>query len=216
MNGHPIDDFDDFNRPLGAASGASRFPTVKFQEVNDQFVGMVIDYDDAAPLYLYGTGDRKVTPNGKPQTKDVLTLLVMVGTTCPVTDPGGGEGAALADPVGVVAKVHIQGHNRWTSDKRPDSQLPAWRNAMDANGSFRRGCVVKGKFEATTRVGANGAKLSQDKKIIGFAIREAKADEADLIERCRQEYGRIKAAKADEPVTVPQRSGSVVDDSDAF
>lgn len=211
-----INDFEDFDRPLGSATSASRFPTVKFSEVGDRFVGMVIDYDDAAPLYIYGTQDRKLTPNGKPQTKDVLTVLVMAGTTCPVTDPDGEDGATLANPVGVVAKVHIQGHNRWTPDKRPDGHLPAWRNALDANGSFRRGCVVMGKFEATSRVGANGAKLSQDKKIVGFAIRDAKADEAHLVEQARQEYTRIKAAKADEPAAVPVRAAVVVDDSEAF
>lgn len=210
-----IDDFDDFDRPLGSEGRASRFPTVKFNEVGNTFVGMVIDYDDAAPLFVYGTQDRKLTPNGKPQTKDVLTVLIMAGTTCPVTDPEDPEDV-LADPVGVVAKVHIQGHNRWTPDKRPDGMLPAWRNALEAHGSFRRGCVVKGKFEATSRVGANGAKLSQDKKLIGFAIRDAKADELALIERARQEYARLKAAKSDEPVTVPVRTAAVVDDSDAF
>lgn len=210
-----IDDFDDFDRPLGSATGASRFPTVKFSEVGNTVVGMVIDYDDSAPLFIYGTQDRKLTPSGKPQTKDVLTLFVMSGTTCPVTDPDDPEDV-LADPVGVVAKVHIQGHNRWTPDKRPDGMLPAWRNALEAHGSFRRGCVVKGKFEATSRVGANGAKLSQDKKLIGFAIRDAKADESALIERARQEYARIKAAKTDEPVAVPVRAAAVVDDSDAF
>lgn len=211
-----IQDFDDFDSPLRSEGGGSRFATVKFNEVGDRFVGMVIDYDDKAPLYVYGTTERKLTPQGKEQTKDVLTVLLMAGTTCPVTDPNGEDGATLDDPVGVVAKVHIQGHNRWTPDERPNGQSPAWRNALAAFGEFRRGCVVKGEFCATSRVGANGAKLSQDKKIIGFAVRAHKADEAALIEQCRTEYARLKAAKADEQVPVPVRATPVYDDSDAF
>lgn len=209
-----INDFDDFDRPLGSENRASRFPTIKFGEVGDRFVGMIVDYDDAAPLYVYGTQDRKLTPSGKPQTKDVLTVLVMAGTTCPVTDPDGEDGETLADPVGIVAKVHVQGHNRWTPDKRPDGQLPAWRNALEAHGSFRRGCVVHGRFEATSRVGANGAKLSQDKKIIGFEIRDALPKDAAIVEQARAEYARLKAAKDDEPVMVPARAA--VPEDDAF
>lgn len=211
-----IQDFDDFNAPLRSEVGGSRFPTVKFNEVGDTFVGMVIDYDDKAPLYVYGTTERKLTPQGKEQTKDVLTVLLMPGTTAPVTDPDGEDGATLADPVGVVAKVHIQGHNRWTPDERPAGQSPAWRNALAAHGEFRRGCVVKGEFCATSRVGANGAKLSQDKKIVGFKVRANKPEEAALIEQCRTEYARIKAQKADEPVPVPVRAAPIHDDSDAF
>jgi len=213
-----IQDFDDFDQPLRSEGGGSRFPTVKFTEVGDRFVGMIVDYDDKAPLYVYGTQERKITPSGKEQTKDVLTVLIMSGTTCGVTDPDGEDGAVLADPVGVVAKVHIQGHNRWTPDARPAGQLPAWRNALDEHGQFRRGDVVKGEFCATSRVGANGAKLSQDKKIIGFALRAAKPEEASLIERARAAYAEIKAAKAEvpAPVAVPVRAARVVDDSDAF
>lgn len=210
-----IRDFDDFDQPLRSEGGGSRFSTVKFNEVGDRFVGMVVDYDDKAPLYVYGTQERKLTPGGKEQTKDVLTVLVMAGTTAPVTDPDGPDGAVLADPVGIVAKVHIQGHNRWTPDRRPDGQLPAWRNALEAHGDFRRGCVVKGEFVATSRVGANGAKLSQDKKIVGFAVRGPKPDEAALIEQARAAYGRLKAEPDDQPVPVPVRA-TPIDDSDAF
>ena len=212
-----FDDFDDFDQPL--REGGSRFPTVKFTEVGDRFVGMVVDYDDKAPLYVYGTQERKVTPNGKEQTKDVLTVLVMAGTTAPVTDPDGEDGEHMADPVGTVAKVHIQGHNRWTPDARPTGK-PAWRNALDEYPQFRRGCAVLGEFESTTRVGSGGAKLSQDKKLIGFAVRAAKPEEAPLIEQARAAYHDIKAAKAaatEQPATPSYvRSGGNVPVDHAF
>lgn len=216
-----FDDFDDFDQPLRGEGGGGRFPTVKFNEVGDRFVGMVIDYDDKAPLYVYGTQERKVTPQGKEQTKDVLTVLLMKGTTAPVTDPAGEDGALLDDAEGVVARVHIQGHNRWTPDRRPEGQKPAWRNALDEYAEFRRGCVVMGQFEATSRVGANGAKLSQDKKIVGFAVRAAKADEQALIDRCKKEYRDIKAAKAaatEQPSGTPAyvRTAAPVPADDAF
>lgn len=215
-----INDFshdDEFDQPL-RGTGASRFPTVKFNEVGDRFVGMVIDYDDKAPLYVYGTQQRKLTPSGKEATKDVLTVLIMAGTTAPVSDPDGGENAVLADPVGVVARVHIQGHNRWTPDERPAGQHPAWRNAIDASGEFRRGCVVRGEFQATSRIGSGGARLSQDKKIVGWQIRASKPEEAELTRRCREEFGRLRSAAAETaPVTVPSsRPAPIVDDSDAF
>lgn len=190
-----LNDFDDFDSPL-QSGGGTRYASPKFNEVGDRFVGMVIDYDDKAPLFVYGTQQRAVTDAGKEKTKDIVTVLLMDGTTCAVSDPQGGEGATLDNPVGVVAKVHIQGHNRWTPDARPVGQRLAWRNALDEFGDFRRGCVVMGQFEATSRVGSNGAKLSQDKKIIGFAVRAAKPEEAPLVERCKQEYRALKEASA--------------------
>lgn len=213
-----IQDFDDFDQPLRQAG--SKFPTVKFENVGDRFVGMVIDYDDKAPLFVYGTQERAKTDDGREKTKDVLTVLLMGGTTAPVSDPSGGDGATLAATEGVVAKVHIQGHNRWTPEPRPSGQRPAWRNAIDAYGDFRRGCVVMGEFEATSRTGSNGAKLSQDKKIIGFAIRAAKPEEASLVAKAREEYRAIKAGQAaatEQPRTPDYvRTGGPVPASDEF
>lgn len=213
-----IQDFDDFDQPLRQAG--SKFPTVKFENVGDRFVGMVIDYDDKAPLFVYGTQERAKTDDGREKTKDVLTVLLMGGTTAPVSDPSGGDGATLAATEGVVAKVHIQGHNRWTPEPRPSGQRPAWRNAIDAYGDFRRGCVVMGEFEATSRTGSNGAKLSQDKKIIGFAIRAAKPEEASLVAKAREEYRAIKAGQAaatEQPKTPDYvRTGGPVPASDEF
>lgn len=213
-----FDDFDDFDSPLGS-TGGRRFPTVKFDQPGDRFVGVVVDYDDAAPLFVYGTQERKVTPNGKEQTKDVLTVLLMKGTTAHVTDPDGTDAAPYISPEnieGTVAKVHIQGHNRWTPDQRPDGMRPAWRNAIEAaGGAFRRGAVVLGQFEATTRIGHGGAKLSQDKKLIGFAIRAAKPEEeAHLQQLAREAYRELK--RSPEPAYVPAAARPADDLDDAF
>ncbi len=217
----PVQDFDDFDAPL---NGGAKRPIVKFVNPGDKFVGVLVDIDDKYPDFEYGSNGKRRTrtlPDGivKELTQDLLTVLLMPSTTAPVADLD--SDGYLTNVDGVVARVYVKGHNRWTPKPRPETTYPAWRNATDAAGNdYRRGCVVMGVFEATTDVGSDGRKLTQDKKLIGFAVRAAKPEEAPLVARARDEYRAIKAGRAaatEQPRTPDYvRTGAPVPAADEF
>lgn len=177
-----------------------RSASVLLNEEGDQWVGMLIDYDPKAILYVYGSStEQDLTPDGKGKTQDLLTVLLMPKTTCRVRmprDEGQDERDEVdgEDAVGTVARVYIQGHNRWT-EGRADS----FREAKRKHGTFQVGDVIRGRLTEKTKTGVGGVRLSQDKKIISFEMRRAKAEEASLVQRCVDEHQRLKAVPLETP-----------------
>ena len=72
--------------PLNLPSGESRTEPLVLAAVG-QYIDFALIGVDKAPAYVYGTQERAVTKDGKPKTKDVLTLMVLPRTDCVVTLP---------------------------------------------------------------------------------------------------------------------------------
>lgn len=176
-----------------------RFPTVKPNQAGDRVVGLMVDYDDKAPVYKYGITPpvQDVNAKGDPKTKDVLTLLVKDGN-CQISLPRNpGEDSNETAPVapGDVVRSHIQGHNRYDPDR-----ATSWRMAKDKLGrGLRVGDVVTIWFISTTRTGHGGVTLSQDKKIIGFEVRPPTDAEDGLVEQARTARRNLKAGSPPPP-----------------
>lgn len=170
------------------SGGGFPFPTVRLQDKGQVFIGMMVAYDPEWPLYEFGTQERK-TYDGKPLTQDLLFLMLMQGSDCDVALPkqAGEDRAEIvkAEP-GMVVRVYIQGHNRYTQG-RGDS----FRVAKEKHGRMFVGDVIAGKFTESTYEGIGGRRLTQAKKLVSFAMRRAKDEELPLVEKCRQERGPI-------------------------
>lgn len=179
-----------------AAGTGPRFPTLRLREKGRQFVGMLIDYNPKEPVYIYGTSEID-TWEGKPKTQDLLTLLVLEGTDCTVSLP---RASRDDDPEevdatpGMVVRYYIKGHNRWD----PARDTTFW-NVKKKHGRLQLGDVVRGRLDDLTKIGAGGRRLREDKKVIGFALRKPRPEETPLLERCFEEYQKLKAIDLDEP-----------------
>lgn len=186
----------DQDEVLDSNANGPRFPTVKLRDKGQKWVGLLIDADDQAPLYEYGITppQRALSPEGKPKTKDVLTLLLVEGTDCVVVmprEPGEAESREEQATPGMIVRAHIQGHNRWTKDRES-----SFINAKRKYGNLHTCAVVTGTFESTTKIGFNGIALSQEKKILGFSVRKPNTAEEKYVERCRAERVALKEAMA--------------------
>lgn len=188
----------DINLEPEATGTGPRFPTVKLRTEGQQFVGMLIDYDPKAPVYVYGTTEIDEW-EGKPKTQDLLTMLLLERSNCSVILPRESKQDPSeevdAEP-GMVVRFYIKGHNRW--DPNRDS---AFRNVKEKHGRFQLGDVIRGRLDKLTKIGSGGRALSQDKHIVGFEMRKARPDEGAHIERCFEEYQKLKAVEL-EPATV--------------
>jgi hypothetical protein len=187
---------------LESGSRGPRFPTAKIGQRGDRLVGLMVDYDDKAPVYKYGVTppEREINKKtGEPRTKDVLTLLVK-GGDFPVNLPREqGERVNRKAPgqPGQIVRVHIQGHNRYDSQR-----ATSWRMAKDKLGrGLKVGDVVTVWFIEATRQGYGGVDLSQDKLVVGFEVAPATEVDARLVEAARLARGDIKAGRT--PSTTP-------------
>lgn len=218
-----FDDFDPFDDDLGTGTTSRpRYPYLMLKEQGQQWVGMVVDYNDKAPKYVKGPqGRRRATSeyNGvvKEKTQDILTVLLMPGTNALMLVGEGDDAEVVPAQVGTVVNFFISGHNRFTAkdSPRPQGVGLAWRNAIDAKGNFRRGNVVKATFDLKTDVGAGGVRLTIPKHILSFQIRDAKPEEAALTARCREEFAKANG-QARETVPAYVHTGAPVPESDAF
>lgn len=170
-------------------------PSAKFKTVGDTFVGMVVDRAEV-PLYQYmadgSMGPQIIGKNGKPRTQEMLTLLVMAGTTCPV-----GDGPAEPD---TLARLYIKGHNRW-----------AYVEAKNAgHGALCVGDVIRQRY-LRDEPGQGG----NAKKVSDFALRKPKPEEADLAKRAEAEHEALHRRQLDDgPAGVPAQYADV--DEEAF
>lgn len=146
-------------------------PGAKFEAIGDTFVGMVVDRQEV-PLYEYrrdgSKGPQLVGNNGKLRTQEMLTCIVMPGTTCKV-----GDGPAVE---GTLARNYIKGHNRW-------SYIEA-KNA--GHGALCVGDVIRRRY-VRTEPGQGG----NDKRVHDFALRKPKPEESALAARAEDEHGRL-------------------------
>lgn len=184
--------YDDDEDRLESGPQGARFPSLKLKGKGDEYRLMMFDYDNAAPVFEYGTKDnrRAITVDGRERTKDVLTGVVLPGTNCVVSLPrkaGQMQNEEVPAEPGMVVRVHIQGHNRYDP-----SREDAFRNAKESHGEFRVGDVVRGVLADITLQGRGGTTLSQPKKVISFAMRKPRDEEMTYVAQARDERRKLR------------------------
>lgn len=172
-------------------------PGAKFKTIGDTFVGMVVDRVEV-PLYEYradgSQGPQLVGKNGKPRTQEMLTCLVMPGTSCQV-----GEGAAVE---GTLARLYIKSHHRWAFIET--------KNA--GHGALCVGDVLRRRYTAD-EPGAGG----NPKHVHDFALRKAKPEEAQLVAKAEGEHARLHSTPLESASAGGQPAASAPElDEEAF
>lgn len=168
-------------------------PGAKFKTVGDTLVGMVVDRVEV-PLYEYrqdgSKGPQLIGKNGKPRTQELLTLIVMPGTTCHV-----GEGPAVE---GTLCRDYIKSHHRW-----------AYIEAKNAgHGSLCVGDVIRRRYLKDEAGQGGNAKHVHD-----FALRKPKPEEAQLASRAETEREKLHRKVLDEaPAGAPASSAPELDE----
>lgn len=175
-------------------------PAASFKAIGDTFVGMVVDRAEVA-WYEYrsdGTqGPQKISKADKPQTQEMLTCLVLAGTTCHV------GGAPAVE--GTVARLYIKGHNRYTPGRSD-----CYGIAKDAHGPLCVGDVIRERYIADEQ--GQGA---QPKHVHDFAFRKPKPEEAELEAKAEAEHDALHRRALDgSPAGGPAASAPDMDESD--
>lgn len=165
--------------PINSGSAESRRPDPLALTAPGQYIDFAVINEEKAPAYVYGTNERAVTKDGKPKTKDVLTVLVIRGT-----GQIGRREERRTVAGGEIASVHIEGMDRWApdDDKTKEKGAPkSWSGAKEDHGQLNVGDVVRWTFEGEVQ-----GKGAQPRKIRLFKVRSHRPDEAEQTERCRQ------------------------------
>jgi hypothetical protein len=163
---------------INSGGGESRRPEPLALTATGQYIDFALVNEEKAPAYVYGTNERAMTKDGKPKTKDVLTVLVVGGTGM---IGRGGERRVVA--AGDVACVHIEGQDRWDPDMdktREKGAAKSWSGAKEDHGQIHVGDVVRWYYEGDLQ-----GKGVQPRKIRLFRIRGHKPEEAAQTQRCR-------------------------------
>ena len=165
--------------PINATNGESRRPAPLLLTEKGQYIDFAVINEEKAPTYTFGTQERAMTRDGKPKTKDILTVLVIRGTG--QIGRKDDRGTVVG---GEVASVHIEGQDRWDpdADKATAKGEPkSWSGAKEDHGRLNVGDVVRWHFEGELQ-----GKGAQPRKIRLFRLRGHRPDEDAQTERCRQ------------------------------
>lgn len=168
--------------PLNRNGGESRRPpSITLAELG-QYVDFAVINIEQGPAYVYGTNQRAMTKDGKPKTKDIVTVLVIRGTGL----IGKKDERRPVQP-GDVATINIEGQDRWDPDldKTREKGAPkSWSSANeDLGGVLNVGDVGRWKFDSTLQ-----GKGAEPRKLRLFQLRRHKPEEAAQTERCRELY----------------------------
>lgn len=169
----------DNDIPLNPGGGESRRPDPLALVEAGQYIDFALINEEKAPAYVYGTNERATTRDGKPKTKDVLTVLVVRGTGV----IGRKDARRTVEP-GDIATIHIEGHDRWDPDAdkaKAKGDPKSWSGAKEDHGQLRVGDVGRWHFE-----GLQQGKGAEPRKIRLFRLRGHRPDELEQTERCRQ------------------------------
>ena len=165
--------------PLNPGGGESRRPDPLALIEAGQYIDFALINEETAPAYVYGTNERAMTRDGKPKTKDVLTVLVVRGTGM----IGRRDTRRTVQP-GDIATIHIEGQDRWDPDAdkaKAKGDAKSWSGAKEDHGQLNVGDVGRWHFE-----GEQQGKGAQPRKIRLFRLRGHRPDELEQTERCRQ------------------------------
>lgn len=188
--------------PIGTTKQSGP-PTVKLRHPGDR-VGIALVDEREVPWLEFGTGQPRLTADGKPRTQ-AMVLGVVVGA----------HGATVVDndadvPVqpGDLVRWYFSGRNRWDPDfdkTRRSGQPKSWGGAKDDHGQLMAGDVLTITYEGDVPgQGANPRKLRT------VTLRRAKPDEAAQAARCEELHREMHGVAISDP---PHRP---VDDLDPF
>lgn len=167
--------------PLNPGGGESRRPAPLALTEPGQYIDFAVINEEKAPAYVYGTNERALTKDGKPKTKDILTVLVVRGTGMV-----GKRDERRVVQGGDIATIHIEGQDRWDpdADKAKDKDaFKSWSGAKEDHGQLNVGDVGRWWFEGTRQ-----GKGAEPRKIRLFKLRGHKPEELEQTERCRTLY----------------------------
>jgi len=167
--------------PINSGSGESRRPPALSLTEIGQYVDFAVVNEEKAPAYVYGTNERAVTKDGKPKTKDVVTVVVIQGTG--QIREGDGYRTVVAGDVGTI---HIEGQMRWDPDldkTRDKGGFKSWSGAKEELGQLEVGTVGRWFYEAD-----QPGKGVQARKLRLFKLRQAKPEEHERTAQCEQLY----------------------------
>jgi hypothetical protein len=160
-----------------------KLPSVKHDEVGQTAILMFVDME-VVPKKVYGTDEIDTKEDGTPKSQDLVTVLVMPGSTCVLSDPEGDEGSRLPPEAGTLAQIYYAGHRRW--------------DYVQAKKAYKLdifpGDILVDRFEGTTRTGTGGVKLSQDKKLHRIGVRAAKGEELGYVEQAERLFNERRAS----------------------
>lgn len=171
--------------PINPGGGESRRPLPLSLRAPGQYIDFAIINEEKAPAYVYGTKDRAVTKDGKPKTKDIVTVLVVRGTGMigsPKAEPGDPNELRVVQP-GDIATIHIEGQDRWDPDvdkTKEKGAFKSWSGSKEDHGGLNVGDVGRWWFEGEVQ-----GKGAQPRKVRLFKLRRHTPDEAAQTERCR-------------------------------
>lgn len=165
--------------PISSGGSESRRPPAISLKEKGQYVDFAVVNEEKAPAYVYGTKEVAQTKDGKPKTKDVVTVVVIQGTGT-LKD---GETDRTVQP-GDVATIHIEGQTRWSPDEdktRQKGEFKSWSGAKEDLGQLEVGDVGRWFFENEVQ-----GKGTQPRKVRTFKLRRAKPEETERTQRCEQ------------------------------
>jgi len=165
--------------PLNSGTGSST-PALKLRNVGD-YVDFAVAGIKTIPRTEYGTGQPRLSREGKPQTQIVLTVVIAGGTGSVKI---GDDEVSVSEAVDQVAACYIAGRDRWDKDgdaqrKADGKQSLSWSGALSAHGQLEVGDVVRYTYEAD--VPGQG---TVPRKLRVFRIRKAKPEEQARTEKC--------------------------------
>jgi len=165
--------------PINSNGGESRRPDPLTLDAIGQYIDFAVINEEKAPAYVYGTNERAVTKDGKPKTKDILTVLVIRGS-----GQIGKKGERRTVAGGEIGSVHIEGIDRWApDDDKPKEKgaFKSWSGAKEDHGQLNVGDVVRWAYEGDVQ-----GKGAQPRKVRLFKIRAHRPEELEQTERCRK------------------------------
>lgn len=165
--------------PINSGGGESRRPpAVSLRNIGDH-VDFAVVNEEKAPAYVFGTNERALTKDGKPKTKDVLTVVIIAGTGVITQD-------RVDRPVlaGETASIHIEGQTRWDPDAdkaKAAGDFKSWSGAKEDLGQLQVGDVGRWRFDSTLQ-----GKGAEPRKLRLFKLRRPKPEEAERTALCEK------------------------------
>lgn len=169
--------------PLGQDSGSRRPPAISLPSIGS-YVDVAVFDEEKAPAYVFGTREQAKTQDGRPKTKDIVSVIVIGGNgTIKTTDAQGAEVTRQVQPDDICT-IHFEGQNRWDPDfdkTRDAGQPKSYSGAKSDVGGLQCGDVMRWRFEA--EIPGKGA---QPRRLRTVQLRRPKPEEAARSARCEE------------------------------
>lgn len=167
------------------------FPNVRHRAIGQEFVGMVVDRQ-VRDRKKYGTDEVEIGANGKPRKEEVVTLLVMEGTTAPVGKGEDDRDAVVGETVKFIVKGRTYG--AVIDARKKLDGVPMVGDVVRTR--YREASIMhEGKVVETLNTNEEvTAKRLKGKVVVpelDVKVRRAKPDEAALVAKAEQTYHQL-------------------------